>query len=204
MPFVPIPNTVKVETCFSWDSQAVENVYHVRVSGDINEALLDNLNSLFYTWWSQYPANLQANTLLVTRTIISDASQQYGVAKEYAPGVINAGQVTNSPALPNNVSVAVKWNTGLRGRSYRGRTYHLGLYEAAVTGNNVIPTTVAALISAYTALMTTLDAQGYELVVASRFQGNLPRVTGVATPALTVTCDSTIDSQRRRLPGRGA
>lgn len=204
MPFVPLPNTIKVEMCYSQDSQKVENVFHVRTPNPINESELDSVHGLFYTWYSQYLQPYQSNTLLATRYILTDASQQYGIGKEYAPGVVNSGAVSSSPALPNHVSLAIKWNTGLRGRSYRGRTYHLGLVEADVVGNNVISVTLANIIDNYEAILSILDAQGYTLVVASKFQGNAPRTTGVTTPILTVTSDGTVDSQRRRLPGRGA
>lgn len=203
MPFVPLPNTVRAELIFSWDGQQVENVYHIKTPNLINEAELDDIRDVLYLWWSTYGNVFQSNTVNFLKFVLSDASDQYGVSKEYAPGVIHTGAHGGTPPLPNNVSIAIKWNTGLRGRSYRGRTFHVGLCEGFVIGNSMEATVLAGLISQYTQLVSSLDGSGRQLVVASKFQGNAPRVTGVVTPILTVTCDGVIDSQRRRLPGRG-
>ena len=204
MQYVPIPNTVKVELVYSWDSQVCENVFHVKVPGEINTDLLDSIQGTFYSWYSVSLAAMQSNTVSFVKFILSDASTQYGISKEYGPGVVNAGLVSNNPSLPNNVSVAMKWNTGLRGRSFRGRTFHVGLTESMVVGNNVTTDTRTYLLSTYAGLLSVLDAQGWQLVVASKFQGNAPRTTGLATEILTVTTDGVVDSQRRRLPGRGS
>lgn len=203
MPFIPIPSTIKVELIFSWDGQRCENVFHVRTPNVINEGELDTVQAIFETWYETYLSDSQHQTVSLLKYVVSDASQQYGVGKEYAPGLVYQGQITTSPSLPNNVTAAFKWNTGLRGRSYRGRTYHIGLYEETVTGNNIGATYLSGMISVYTQLLGMLDAGSLELVVASKFQGNQPRTTGVATKILTVTCDGVVDSQRRRLPGRG-
>lgn len=203
MEFVPIPSTVKVELLFSWDGQRCENVFHVRTPNTINELELDEIQGLFYLWYSTYLYGKQSNAVSSLGMVLSDASDQFGVKKEYAPGIVYQGGHSATPSLPNNVTVSMKWNTGLRGRSYRGRTYHIGLCESMVTGNNLAGAEPAAFIGVYAQLISTLDGAGKELVVASKFQGNAPRVTGVATTILTCTTDGVIDSQRRRLPGRG-
>jgi len=51
-------------------------------------------------------------------------------------------------------------------------------------------------------LVDTLSTAGYELVVTSFQTGLAPRVAGVSTPVTSVGVNTTVDSQRRRLPGR--
>lgn len=203
MEFVPLPNTVKVQLLFTLDGQQCQNVFHVHTPNAINEDELDSVHTLFKTWYETYLKDLQTSEVSHRGMIISDASNQFGVSKEYGPGTVFQGGVNSAPALPNNVTVSVKWNTGLRGRSYRGRTYHIGLWEASVTNNSVVSSVLTGLTSGYEALLGILDIENRYLVVASKFQGNAPRTTGVTTQVLTVTCDGIIDSQRRRLPGRG-
>ena len=105
--------------------------------------------------------------------------------------------------MPNATTIAVKKNTGRAGRSYRGRVYHVGLTEIQVQDNRITPTATAAINTAYSTLITRYTAINCEWVVASTQNNNVPRVVGVATPIVGVSVDPVIDSQRRRLPGRG-
>lgn len=204
MVFVPIPNTVRVELIFRQDNQNVQNVFHVITPNAINAAELDAIQEIFKDWYEVYLSYLQHVSVSLVKYVVTDASEQFGVGKEYPPGLVYQGQGTNSPALPNSVSLAIRWNTGLRGRSYRGRTFHVGMTEFMVVGNEVDALVLAEMLTYYRQLIDSLDASGRQLGVASRFQGGMPRSVGVITPILTVTADRVIDNQRRRLPGRGS
>lgn len=204
MPFVPTPNTLRAEIIFLWDSQQVENVFHIRTPNVINESELDSVHTVMNLWYDSYLSAMQPSAVSLLKYVIADASDQFGVSKEYAPTTRIQGQVSSSPSMPNNVTLAIKWNTGFRGRSYRGRTFHIGLWESAMVGNNIASDVLANFISTYTQLITSLDGSTRELGVVSKFQGNVQRTEGVFTPIRTVTCDGVVDSQRRRLPGRGA
>jgi hypothetical protein len=204
MPFVPIPSTIRVEVVYSWDGQICENVFHVSTPNAINEAELDAVQEIFKDWYETYLSTTQSQTVSLVKYIVLDASDQYGVAKEYPPGLVYQGSISTTPSLPNNVTFALRWNTGLRGRSFRGRTYHVGLVEGLVTQNAVNNDSLVSIVGSYGELLDMLDASSRSLVVASKFQGNAPRTTGLATPIVTVTADGVIDSQRRRLPGRGS
>ena len=52
-----------------------------------------------------------------------------------------------------------------------------------------------------TTLPVTLDP--WSMVVVSRYENNAPRAEGIATLVDRLSSDGVIDSQRRRLPGRG-
>lgn len=73
-----------------------------------------------------------------------------------------------------------------------------------MTGNAVVPSIITLLNTNYSLLMNSANFGGCVLAVASRRLNNAPRLIGVATEVIDVVlADDTVDSQRRRLPGRG-
>jgi hypothetical protein len=75
--------------------------------------------------------------------------------------------------------------------------------ESNTSGNQVSTTQRAAILEAYNALLTAVSGLGYDLSVLSRVQDGVTLTTPVLTPINAVVMDSDIDSQRRRLTGRG-
>jgi hypothetical protein len=83
--------------------------------------------------------------------------------------------------------------------------------EGQTTGANQIDSaTAAAFVDAYSLLLDFGQDIGASWVVVSRFSGvdangdPIPRAAGVTTPITSVlVVDNIVDSQRRRLPGRG-
>lgn len=204
MPFVPVPNVAQVDMVFMYNGQRCENVYHVQQESPYDQTSLAVLATLFRDWWDdEFKAgapNTLALVLIVARALDTDSSPSI----EFSAGLPIQGQVTAAGQLPNNVTQAIKWTTALRGRSYRGRTYHIGLTEDMVIGNTVQEPHLAYQANRYNALLTALDGLPGNLVVVSKIHNGVERTTGIATPVQAVSVDSTVDSQRRRLPGRGA
>lgn len=203
MPFVPIPSTVQVETVFEYHGERCENVYHCQFQAAYDSSDIGNLLDTFRTWWA---ADLQQHLpgeLSLVNLIGTDQASQTGPRVEDATGLPLSGTSVSTPAMPGNVTVAVRWLTEQRGRSYRGRTFHLGIREASVEGNQITDAFRTNLITAYAGLLTDLTTFGAPLVVASRFSEGAPRTTGVATLVTGVYVDPDVDSQRRRLAGRG-
>ena len=92
------------------------------------------------------------------------------------------------------------------GRSFRGRNYVVGVPQDQVVDiNHVQSSYAAAWIDTYSELLEGTFEEGQQWVIVSRFEDGSPRETGIASEVLTVTVvDDVIDSQRRRLPGRGS
>jgi hypothetical protein len=204
MPFVPSPGVAEVRLQYLWDQQQVENVYHVFRGNGWDQNGLTQIADTFKNWWLNDLAAYVATEVQLQRVLATDISVQNGQSVESSSG-LPLGGVLSSPALPNNVTVAVKWGTGLAGRSFRGRSYHVGLTEDGVTANQLNLARKNQLNGAYDALRTALDnvALGVEFCVLSKYANNAPRTAGICTPISGVAIDTTIDSQRRRLPGRG-
>jgi hypothetical protein len=80
----------------------------------------------------------------------------------------------------------------------------LGLTENDVAGNQLNSIVQAAFVAAYEELLDPAVITVGEWSVASRFTNNEPRTTGISAPVTAVQAtDNIVDSQRRRLPGRG-
>lgn len=210
MAFVPVPNTAEVETVFELYSQVVENTAYFRKEGGWTEGslsdFLDAMRSLVET--DLMPSLSTAIKFIRLIGTLLDAVDSLGLVLSVTPPV--AGSNIGA-GLPNNSAYVVTFNTATRGRSGRGRNYIAGLTTAdesdANTVNDMFRTGILAY---YSALKALASENGAEMVVVSRFSGvapdgkPIPRVTGVTHPITGFsTFDRTLDSQRRRLPGRG-
>lgn len=102
-------------------------------------------------------------------------------------------------ATPANAAVVLSWRTGLAGRAYRGRTYLPGIGESSQvnsTVNSSYITAATALANALVAFNNGGGIVGVQMVVASFVKQLLNQI-------LFVVIDNAIDSQRKRLIGRG-
>lgn len=204
MTFVPFANTAQIEMVFSQSGQIVENVFHVEKGSPYDADDLAIAAATFVDWWDTemqalIPDNVSLN---VVRARALDTES--GVAIEYTTSLPLVGG-NGSNTMPNNVTFAIKWSTGLAGRSYRGRTYHIGVEPSnLVDPNHLSSSAVTGFTAAYSALLTSFTDPDEHLVVASRVNGGAPRVTGVTTEITAATINPTLDSQRRRLPERGS
>lgn len=202
MPFVPFLNTAQVDLRMTQGEQLIENTIHVEKEGVLTVTDLENIGAAVVDWFDNH-RNLVVQQVTLRELAIRDLTTASSIGILYSNSLPMAGLLTGN-AMPNSVTIAIKWGTGLTGRSFRGRTYHIGLAEAQVLNNSLETATIAGLVASYQNLITTITGSGYTMVVASRQANGVPRTQGVTTPILTASlADPTIDNQRRRLPGRG-
>lgn len=202
MPFIPVPNTARVELRYTQNDQQIANVFHVEAEAPLTVGDLSNIGSTFVEWWGEH-LDIVSSAVTLREIDLRDLSTASGLGILYNTGLPLTG-ATLSPPMPNNVTLAIKWGTGLTGRSFRGRSYHVGLCESQVTQSQLESSVVPTILASYNALPSLVTTNGYTMVVVSRYANNAPRVTGVTTPILNAAyADTVIDSQRRRLPGRG-
>lgn len=201
--FVPLLNTVQAELCFTYNGNKVENVLHFYRSQDFNtpdamETLAGNLKN----WWDSYMKSQVPTTLFLRMVRVFDAENQNGQGVEYTNLLPIQGTAV-SEGMPSNVTIAIKLSTGYRGRSYRGRIYHVGVCENEVAQDSITQAFSTALIDNYSFLLDPGNVNGYTWVVASKYHNGAPRMTGVTTNVTSISTDGVVDSQRRRLTGRG-
>lgn len=210
MPFIPAENTARIELVYSQGGQIVENVYHVEFGFVPAPTDLEDMATVFKDWWNTNLQPYVANTVSLNVIKARDLTTDSGSAIEYTTGLPILGASAVQP-LPNGSTLAIKWTTGLAGRSFRGRTYHIGLVTSELADPNHISTGFqTTLANAYQALISAVEGTGNNLVVASFYHGvdtagkPIPRSTAVLTIIDNAVVNTTIDSQRRRLPERGS
>lgn len=191
----PAPGVLQLEAIWQIDSQTMENTFHYKYTGTADHTLLAGVCATYVTWatakvgiWST-----QAGLVLLRA---ADLASPTGASIEVIPSPAVTGHNASQP-LPNNCAIAVKRQTGLRGRANRGRVYHLGIAEDFLQALNTVSVAFAAtLINAYTDLMTAqFTDNGVHETILHRALGTNDVVTSY------VMSDLFVDSQRRRLPG---
>lgn len=202
MAFIPASQIVRTTVEYLLDGQILANVFHVDANEAVDAAVTNAILDVFETWLETELMPIVSEDLEATGLVGRDLTTITGGLVERPFTTPVAGE-NLSPALPGNVALCVTLLTDLAGRSYRGRSYMPGLSEAQVTGSTLETGWSAAFGTAYIELVDALSLAGYELVVTSFQAGLAPRVAAVSTPIVAVGVNSTVDSQRRRLPGRG-
>jgi len=204
MAFQPAPGVAEVRMEYSGLNGFMVNIFHVKTTEEWTGEFLENLADLFLTWWRTDLQEFVSSGVTLDMIRVRDLTEEFAGYVELPIVSDNLGGL-DSPVMPGNVTAAMKWTTGLTGRSTRGRTYHIGLSEVQCTGGLLTSAARAALITAYDQLRTDVSSAeiAWSLAVLSRVQDGVPLAEAIAYDILAVTTDFPLDSQRRRLVGRG-
>lgn len=205
MDFVPVPDGALVEIVATLDGQVCENTLWFQSSGDFNASDLLDLGNGVLEWWGAQMAPGISDQVSITGANVTDMRTQTGPGVFVLPAAPMAGEGT-SPPLPNNVALCISFRTAFRGRSARGRNYIFGLQENQSTKSHVDAGVTDFFQDAYATMIGagTLVA-GWQWSVVSRITAGNPRTSALVRPVIAaVIVDPVLDSQRRRLPGRGA
>lgn len=202
MPFQPVPQVVEVNINQRLHGEQVQNNLHLIAYSPWTQERMQVAAGEVATWVGDTLYAYLSNQLTMVSIKVTDLSGQEAGVYEFVPTVPVAGQV-GQPALPGNAACVVSFRTALRGRSGRGRNYIAGIAEGDVNGNQFANTFVQAMGNSYGALAAGLGAQAMYHVVVSRFFNGNPRPEGRAAAVTSYLVDGFVDSQRRRLAGRG-
>ena len=189
---------------YAMDSQRTMNSFHYLnstgyTSIEMSALCADMVSNFNTVLKDQYPATCQLIEVKAT-----DLQAQNGPSVIYGTGLPIAGTRAGAQ-LPNSCCLCITKRTALRGRSFRGRSYFGPLTETDVTGNVASSTFVTSLLSDWSSYLSrTVGGEVWDLVVISRKQNGQWLEFGDSTRVIGFTSDGVIDSQRRRLPGRGA
>jgi hypothetical protein len=204
MPPIIAPGIVRVEMHFTMHGQKCMNVYHLRDNNPpITDSDLHLYGNTFKNWWLDVMRPAVSRDLTLTDVTARELVE--GGVATLETDLLPAAGTRDRDAFPGNVTLAVHWGTGLMGRSYHGRTYHLGLPTDQAANSIMLAPALATLLSHYDDLRTGLDSAfvAVDFGVLSTVHLGAPRTTPILTPITGVAIDSALDSQRRRLPGRG-
>lgn len=209
MPFNAIANCAKVTLQHDFRGQeCINDFWFLKSAGSITFLDLDGLAVAFGTRWGANVMPLLSSDLSLLSVTVRDYTVPNGLEVVEASG---AGPGGAGDAFPNNVAACVSLRTGFAGRHYRGRIYLGGIPRTAVAENSYIPDFVNGIITALGPFVGVGGVSpGWQLVVVAQWQVLTPHATPVPIPGGIVTpvqqflfTDDVVDSQRRRLPGRG-
>jgi hypothetical protein len=202
MAFIPASQILRTTVEYLLDGQILANVFHIDANEAIDAVVTNAILDVVEAWVETQMMAVSSSDLEATGLVGRDLTTISGglVERPFSTPVPGA---IGSPSLPNNVAVCVTLFTDLAGRSYRGRSYMPGIPESYVTLSGISSMLAGDYAGVFIDLVDTLSTAGYELVVTSFQTGLAPRVAAVSTPITSVGVNTTVDSQRRRLPGRG-
>lgn len=205
MPFQPVPNAALVVVEGEVDGQQTQTTFGAGLVSPaaVTQAALQTLVDAIHARWVDFylPQIPAAWTLMKVSGRVLDVED--GVLAEWSDPESIAGELAGA-ILPNNVSLALAFLTGLGGRTNRGRNYWPIFLESEVVTSLVDVTKAAVIKGIYDAMIgPNAIATGWVWSVISRKQYT-PGGPGRAVPIVATKYNNlVVDSQRRRLPGRG-
>lgn len=202
MAFIPVPNGIQF--CFNFQTAGQNWQFCLMLkksAGAPTPTDLATVVALGRSWWtSDFKPNFTSETSLATVTA-TDMTVQGGpqaVDSSASAGTASAG------TMPMNAAVVVSLRTAKRGRSYRGR-YYIGAIPLAQSASaiDVNGSYATALGADFVTLAASLDAAGFDIVVASRQHNGVVTNPAETNEVIAFVINNQFDSQRRRLAGRG-
>ena len=205
MAFQAVPDTVAIDVVYDWAGSICENTLYYTKPSPSNvevEALVDVVTA--YIRDSIIPLLTEAISLIRVIGTLLDVVDGFTVTN--TTGLPAAGEVVQSSfkSFPKNVSLAVSFRTAASGRSGRGRNYVAGLADQRDANDQLSSAYANQIVTAWEGLRGIGGDDGWSQVVVSRKSGGVLRPVGVTEVVTsTILTDRTLDSQRRRLTGRG-
>src|SRR5215213_9835645 len=111
-PSIVFADLARIEAVYIYNTQIVENVYHLSTGGDNTTARLIELKNAFLAWESANRKNISGIYCALTDIKIRGLWDLTAPYLEYPVSPQIAGEVGGAQ-LPANVTIAVRWNTGL-------------------------------------------------------------------------------------------
>lgn len=203
-PFIPVPNTARVIFYHTLAGQDVENSLYFRKGSPWTTTELQELaDSAFTHWGDIMMPDLHSSMHLIKARAIS-------LETESAPAEDHIGDVpgedSSAPSVPNGTAFVVKFTTAKRGRSFRGRVYLTGFTMNRLATSGTLSTAARDLfVGNVQEVVAGIETDtGATQVVVSLRQHKAWLTTGEANNVVSISAtDVNLDSQRRRLPGRG-
>lgn len=202
MGFIATLDSIRAALEMRLDGQLCVNVLWFRTPVTADEAALNDCADVLTEWFdTEYSAVLSDQVSLQQITCRAMHVQNgLGIIRS----TLGLTGSYGGTCLPNNITVSVAHRTGYVGKSARGRSYQPGIPLNATNHNVIGDVYQAASVAAWDALIAMAAGSTLIWSINSLYHNHGPRPLGVMTAVLNNTCNLTLDSQRRRLPERGA
>lgn len=200
MAFQSVPNVGEIVITYQGHGEEFKNIVHAILPGGY---LLADLTALAAAVDIAVAANflpIQSVDYLYLNTLVRGL--QFENDQEVTNAVSSALGAGSAAAMPDNVTLSIKKESGFTGRSARGRLYWIGTRSGDIASNEnaYAPASVTAIVAAIEGLRVAIAATIWNPVIVSRFQNGVARDPGVTFPWVgTVAVNGNVDSQRRRL-----
>jgi hypothetical protein len=197
----PVANVSRVVMSWTYNGVRCANVLHYMNMDNGGGGNAAAIAPRIIANFAGNPINHIPNSAQLDKITVTPLDEFASPPEEYLTGLPLQG---TSPigALPGNVTLVTTFKTQFGGRSYRGRSYWIGLHEGDVFGNNVTGE-MRGIVEGFWELMRVLEpATGeatYQLCVVSYYANKGLRTVPVATPVVSVSTNTRIDTQRRRM-----
>jgi len=205
MAFIPVPNTAELLIIGSWVGQEIVTTFNFKFPSPITIGQMTAMAIQGVLSWQDHIMPITSEKYGLTSCKCTDISSATGSVGQSFPGATISGTV-GGPSVNLNAAMVISEHTLLRGRSYRGRIYVAGIPTAYLANAGQMGSAErATVVDAYTDFINDIEiAYSCVHVVVSRRQDNAPLTTGIATEIESYSANIDLDSQRRRLVGRGA
>jgi len=182
--------------------QTVMNVFYWQGDAPLIAADLSGLADEVHTAWVSRFKPIQAPD--VTLQYIEATALDTDSSPSVTLAVAEAG-TASGVSYPGGTTFAIKFSGGVSGRSGRGRMFWIQLHSAQISGDSVAPADAAAIVAFVSDFFDDVEtATGLTHVVTSYCHAGAWRATASNTPVINyIATDNNVDSQRRRLAGRG-
>lgn len=200
MAFIPVPDTAMAT--INWQSGlgtlAINRLFCACTSPATLEDLEEITDALYDVIVAQIiPATFPSWQLIGITA--RDMAEEEGIVFVDENTYPITGSQDGLAMTPQQVSYTITLNTGLSGRSARGRIYGVGVPLEYTNGNRLTEAAQAALQSRWTLVRTAMETAGHALQVVSFMEDGVPRVEGRPLPVLSTQARFPLATQRRRL-----
>jgi len=203
MAFQPVAATCRVELIQSVAGQTVQNSLYFRQDANFSTSELLAVGGAMIDWWANNLAASLSSSLSLVNVTVTALHAATGPQVVITTGLPISGE-QGADVVSNNVALCVSFRTALIGRSFRGRNYVPGLTEGDTNLSLVNSTRAAAIVASYAALISDPPPGTVWVVVSRTVNHVVQSPTALTNTIVSVQLvDLVVDSQRRRLPGRG-
>jgi hypothetical protein len=201
--FQSVPNTAEITLRGEVETQTFINTFYAKFPAAYDEGDIAGLAAAVNAWALTDWITCVGPQYTFLETHVRGLTA--GIDFEAAADNIGIVGTAGSTPLPNNVALSVKRQSAFTGRGARGRIYIGALTEEVLDSvNTVNPTYAGVVIDALYAMNAAIVAEGWLPVIVHRRSGGVLLGPAVTFELITWNIvDMVLDSQRRRLPGRG-
>ncbi len=200
MPNVPVPNTVQVTLTHTLNASQAMNTYYFHKGTSWSVGDIDDIIDYMESWWGADGNSLQTAEAKLTFIRAVDLTSLDTRIRTKSMSIDGGSPL---PAAPVNSTIAIKFDTGKRGRGRSGRIFYPFPTEDGIDAYTVPAGTITSLVTTFDQIITGAPGAvpGAEWVVVHRQRDNVKLPVGTYDAVIgSAVVDPYLDSMKLRLP----